>query len=122
MNVEIKYNSPLRFLDYDVSKYLYENYFPSSKAKDKKNIVNDQYKYYLNDYLQHYNLNNIYERNMIICIRRNLYRRLSFSYYLNLNNKIKYIIKKRHLKNKKTLSEQRAIDYKMESIKIFKNL
>ena len=71
MNVEIKYNSPLRFLDYDVSQYLYENYFPSSKAKDKKNIVNDQYKYYLNDYLQHYNLNNIYERNMIICIRRN---------------------------------------------------
>ena len=122
MNVEIKYNSPLRFLDYDVSQYLYENYFPSSKAKDKKKTVNDQYNYYLNNYLQHYNLNNIYERNMIICIRRNLYRRLSFSYYLNLNNKIKYIIKKRHLKNKKTLSEQRAIDYKMESIKIFKNL
>lgn len=121
MNVEIKYNSPLRFLDYDVSQYLYENYFPSSKAKDKKKKVNDQYNYYLNNYLQHYNLNNIYERNMIICIRRNLYRRLSFSYYLN--NKIKFIIKKRHLKNKKkkTLSEQRAIDYKMESIKIFKN-
>ena len=84
MNVEIKYNSPLRFLDYDVSQYLYENYFPSNKSKDKKNIVNKQYNYYLNDYLQHYNLNNIYERNMIICIRRNLYRRLSFSYYLNI--------------------------------------
>ena len=117
MNVEIKYNSPLRFLDYDVSQYLYENYFPSSKSKDKKNIVNKQFKKNVIEFLNEYNLNNIYESKIVISIRRNLYRRFTFIYYLTINSKINYLIRKRKSKYIQTLSTKRAHEYKKESLK-----
>ena len=40
-------NSPLRFLDYDVSQMIYEKYYPSIRSKQWKNMVNDQFKYHL---------------------------------------------------------------------------
>ena len=46
MDVEIKYNSPLQYLDYDVSRYIYETYFPLKITKEWKNLVNDQFKYF----------------------------------------------------------------------------
>ena len=37
--IEIKYNSPLEYLDYDISLYLYETYYPSKSSKYfKKNL------------------------------------------------------------------------------------
>ena len=42
------------YLDYDVSRNIYEKYFPSEKAKDWKRLVNDQYKYHLKDYVEEY--------------------------------------------------------------------
>jgi len=35
-------NSPLRFLDIDVSRYLYETYYPSKKTKENyKRVMNE---------------------------------------------------------------------------------
>ena len=39
MEIEIKYNSPLQYLDYDVSKYIYENYIFSNESKQKYNLI-----------------------------------------------------------------------------------
>ena len=39
-------NSPLRFLDIDVSRYLYETYYPSKKTKENfTSVMNKIYKY-----------------------------------------------------------------------------
>jgi len=66
-------NSPLRFLDYDVSQMIYEKYYPSIRSKQWKNMVNDQFKYHLRNYLEDYKLNNIYEKKI------KLLRRIPFS-------------------------------------------
>jgi len=38
------------YLDIDVSKYIYETYTPSDRAREWKSLLNDQYKYHLNGY------------------------------------------------------------------------
>ena len=38
------------YLDIDVSKYIYETYTPSDRARECKSLLNDQYKYHLNIY------------------------------------------------------------------------
>jgi hypothetical protein len=38
------------YLDIDVSKYIYETYTPSDRAREWKSLLNDQYKYHLNRY------------------------------------------------------------------------
>ena len=38
------------YLDIDVSKYIYETYTPSDRAREWKSLLNDQYKYHLNEY------------------------------------------------------------------------
>lgn len=52
--------SPLRFLDRDVSLMIYEKYYPSKAAKEWKRLSDDQFKYHLKEYLQRYRLNDIY--------------------------------------------------------------
>jgi hypothetical protein len=52
--------SPLRFLDRDVSLMIYEKYYPSKEAKEWKRLSDDQFKYHLKEYLQRYRLNDIY--------------------------------------------------------------
>ena len=42
--IEIKYNSPLEYLDYDISLYLYETYYPSKSSKYFKKILHSQFK------------------------------------------------------------------------------
>ena len=43
-------NSPLRFLDIDVSRKIYETYFPSPLIKEQFNQVIDQLKYHIKNY------------------------------------------------------------------------
>ena len=38
-------NSPLRYLDYDVTKYLYETYYPTQKTKLNYNKVVEEFKF-----------------------------------------------------------------------------
>ena len=42
--------SPLRFLDRDVSLMIYEKYYPSKEAKEWKELSDDQFKYHLKEY------------------------------------------------------------------------
>ena len=42
--------SPLRFLDIDVSRKIYETYFPSPLIKEHFNQVVDQLKYHIKNY------------------------------------------------------------------------
>jgi hypothetical protein len=117
MDVELKFNSPLQYLDYDVSRYLYENYFPSRNQRLLKQKFLKEYIKKQKEYLMNYELDNFYEQYRIVCMRRNLYHRLSFVYYLNLNkNKFP---KKCLLK---TRSQRRATEYKIESNKLKKLL
>ena len=43
-------HSPLRFLNIDVSRKIYETYFPSPLIKEQFNQVIDQLKYHINNY------------------------------------------------------------------------
>ena len=43
-------HSPLRFLDFDVSRKIYETYFPSPLIKEQFNQVIDQLKYHIENY------------------------------------------------------------------------
>ena len=43
-------HSPLRFLDFDVSRKIYETYFPSPLIKEQFNQVIDQLKYHIKNY------------------------------------------------------------------------
>ena len=49
-------NSPLRYLDYDVTKYLYETYYPTQKTKLNYNKVVEEFKYLREKYdvIDHY--------------------------------------------------------------------
>ena len=80
--------SPLRFLDYDVTQYIYETYYPSKEARIRKKKMNDQFLGTVNTYLSKYQLQNIYEYEVMFCIRGYLYKKISFLYFLKeLNNK-----------------------------------
>ena len=62
MEVEIKYNSPLQYLDYDVSRYIYENYIFSKRNRIKYNRIIRQLqmsiqKYRLNERIENNNYN-----------------------------------------------------------------
>ncbi len=49
-------NSPLRYLDYDVSRYIYETYFPTPTTKLHYNKVVEEFKYLRKKYdvIDHY--------------------------------------------------------------------
>jgi len=47
MNCEIKYNSPLQYLDYDVSRYMFETYIYSNESRNKYNLVMIQFQGYV---------------------------------------------------------------------------
>lgn len=116
MNIEIKYNSPLQFLDYDVSKYIYKTYFEKEKNDIlNKKMVNDQFIFLKNIFIQDNNLENIYSNNNILYYpRRNIYKRLSFNNFIFNHRKYKYKkIKKKEIKN--FISHQRALKYKREA-------
>ena len=49
-------NSPLIHLNYDVSRYLYEEYYPQEKNKIDKKMLNDQFKYFMNAYPEFYDM------------------------------------------------------------------
>ena len=111
-------NSPLQFLDYDVSKYIYETYFKKEKNDIlNKQIVNDQFKYFKNIFVKDNNLENIYSNNKILYYPRiNIYKRLSFNKFLLNHRKYKYKkIKIKKNKNKNFISYQRALKYKREA-------
>ena len=104
-------NSPLHYLNYDVSRYLYETYFPTKKAKDNKKKLNQEFCKQVNSYLFRYQINNIYEQDVMFCIRGSLYKRVPFLSYL-YSPKAKEI----NIHKKLTDSEKRAINYKAEAI------
>ena len=47
-------NSPLIYLDYDVSRYIYDTYYPVARAKFNKKLLNDQFKYFMYAYPEFY--------------------------------------------------------------------
>ena len=42
-------DSPLIHMDLDISRYLYEEYYPQEKNKIDKKYMNDQFKYFMNE-------------------------------------------------------------------------
>ena len=120
--------SPLRFLDRDVSLMIYEKYYPSKEAKEWKGLSDDQLKYHLKEYLQRYRLNDIYGHlnllkpiNPIRIIGNNRYmippKHYSFIDYLVKHSK-KYVKnkRKRDNSNRYTPSYVRARKYKKEAM------
>ena len=117
--------SCLDFLDYDVSQYIGETYFPSKRVKEMKSLVNDQYKYHLKDY--------IYMRgDDILKSGAATEYRTDGSSYLVKHNFIRYLlkvhkngsIKKKRKKRyfNETPGHLRAIDYRREMRRIRRNL
>jgi len=104
-------NSPLHYLNYDVSRYLYETYFPSKQAKENKKKLNKEFCKQVNSYLFRYQINNIYEQEVTFCIRGSLYKKVPFLSYL-YSPKAKEI----NIHKKLTDSEKRAVNYKAEAI------
>ena len=97
--------SPLRFLDRDVSLMIYEKYYPSKEAKEWKRLSDDQFKYHLKEYLQRYRLNDIYGHlnllkpiNPIRIIGNNRYmvpsKHYSYTNYLVKHSKTYLLLKK----------------------------
>ena len=109
--------SPLRFLDYDVTRYIYETYYPSKEAKENKKKMNDQFLGMINTYLSKYQLQNIYEYEVMFCIRGYLYKKISFLSFLDELNIRKDKVKLPYLfKCTKPRSYFRANQYKNEAI------
>ena len=113
--------SPLRFLDYDVTQYIYETYFPSKEAKENKKKMNEQFLTIKNQYLSRYNVENIYGYEIMFCIRGYLYKKISFfSFLKELNNKRESNVNKMRLPYLfncvKPRSYFRANQYKNESL------
>tara|TARA_B100000686_G_C16719681_1_gene934163 strand:- start:250 stop:633 length:384 start_codon:yes stop_codon:yes gene_type:complete len=113
--------SPLRFLDYDVTQYIYDTYYPSKEAKENKKKMNEQFLTIKNKYLSRYKIDNIYGYEIMFCIRGYLYKKISFSSFLNeLNGE--GVIKKNKMRLPylfnciKPLSYFRANQYKNESL------
>lgn len=122
--------SPLRFLDRDVSLMIYEKYYPSKEAKEWKELSDDQFKYHLKEYLQRYRLSDIYghlnllkPNNPIRIIGNNRYmipsKHYSFTGYLVKHSKT-YVknkkIKRDSSSNRYTPSYVRARKYKKEAM------
>ena len=109
-------NSPLRFLNIDVSEYIYETYYPDKKAKENKQRMNEEFLQSVNKYKSIYHVDNIYNYEIVFCIRGSLYRKVYFLGYLN---EYKYKTLK-YKRNKEHLSYYRAIKYKNESLHLKK--
>ena len=104
--MRIEEESPLRFLDLDVSKFIYETYFPNKKIIQQKSMVIDQFKYHLKEYLNTYKLPDIYgPLNIISTTRRprgtqhlhgNAKKHYSFNSYLINVCKFKITLKRKY--------------------------
>ena len=75
--------SPLRFLDIDVSQYIYETYYPTEKARGLKKKINHELMQSVEQYKSNYNIDNIYDYEIMFCKRGSLYRRVYFLAFLN---------------------------------------
>ena len=126
-------NSPLRFLNYDVSRMIYEIYYPKEKEKQWKNLTIHQFKYHLQNYLTDNRFSNIYEKmNNITIIQRDpwhhrnrmytIYKPYPFIDYLIYHHKrnIKKMSCRRTIINKQycLFSWRRAKEYKREANKL----
>ena len=99
-------------LDYDVTKYLYENFFINSETRNKYNFVINELKIHYNHYKKYYcenllgkiitsyrDVNNnvrLKKMNFLIYLRTNIYKR------------------KKVYKSLETKGNYRALDYKRE--------
>ena len=82
-------NSPLQYLNIDVSQYLYETYYPTIMAKKNKKLLNQQLLTSIENYLSTYKLENIYEYETTVCIRGCLYRKITYLQFIT-KNRLKY--------------------------------
>ena len=116
----MNYDYPLCFLNYDVSRYIYETYFPSKLSKKWKKRLNKQFNYHINEYLKEYKLENIYEKqNRIPVLFSN--RSIIYSFTNFLNDKYNRSRKKRRGKfgyNGCTDGHNRARKYRREAHKM----
>ena len=113
--------SPLRFLDYDVTQYIYETYFPSKEAKENKKRMIKQFLTIKDQYLSRYKVDNIHEYEVMFCIRGYLYKKIGFlSFLKELNEKGESKVNKMRLPYLfncvKPLSYFRANKYKNEAL------
>tara|TARA_B000000557_G_scaffold252907_1_gene241488 strand:+ start:93 stop:461 length:369 start_codon:yes stop_codon:yes gene_type:complete len=112
--------SALENLDIDASWYFNQYYFPSKKSKEWKNLLNDQYKYHLKNFIKTYD-NDINKRRV-----EQDFTEDGRLYLINMNflGYIKYHHKdgpkkwKRTRYFNKTKGHLRAIEYRKESRKI----
>jgi hypothetical protein len=109
--------SPLRFLNYDVSIYLYDTYFPDNKSKGLKILMNNEFKRKINTYTTKYEIDNIYEIHLMFCIRGCLYKPLSFFTFLNKKTSKRKIINNYLHIDQMGMGHRRAIKYKQDSQK-----
>ena len=80
-------NSPLRFLDYDVTQYLYETYFPSKQTRTHYNMVVSHYNllrrnYNIIDKLVEQALNERFTYTYKTCNKRTTYDATEFITYI----------------------------------------
>ena len=109
-------NSPLRFLNIDVSYYLYETYFPSDSSREHKKNLNKQFSKKIDEYLKKYKVSTIYENEIMYCVRGSLYKRITFFSFINQPKY--YRFKKNHplILKGHPLSYFRANKYKNETL------
>ena len=86
MTSNIESASPLQFMDYDVSRYLYETYFPLPITRYNYELVRDQYTRYLKGYciMDHY-ISDINGYRYRTCRIRNGHTGRSFLRYIKNN-------------------------------------
>jgi hypothetical protein len=112
--------SALENLDIDASWYLSEYYFPSKRSKEWKNLLNDQYKYHLNNFIEDYD-DDINKRRVEQKYTRDgrpYLTRVNFIGYIKYNHKEGPKKWKRIRYSNKTTGHLRAIEYRKESSKI----
>ena len=111
--------SALDNLDIDASWYLSEYYFPSKRSKEWKNLLNDQYKYHLNNFIEDYD-DDINKRRVIKIFTRygDVRMKMNFMVYIKHNHKDGPKKWKRTRYSDKTMGHLRAIEYRKESFKI----
>ena len=91
----IEDNSPLRFLDMDVSRHIYETYYPPEINKQWKQLVMDQLKY-------HYKIFTDGKDNQILINYKTLYAYQEYIFVHDLKPKlfVKYVNYKTRCKTK----------------------
>ena len=114
-------NTPLNYLDYDVTTHIYQTYFPSDIARKNKKFLNKEFITNINNYKTKFNLQEIYDSEVVYCVRGSLYKRICFLSFFCEKKYIKAKYEYPYLfKNILLRSHDRANQYKNEALHLKK--